>query len=224
MTDSQPEAPRGPRTGERRGTDRRKTDRRDPIPFWRKPIALVGYGVAGALLLVMLLGGLRGGDKGVARDERLSSSTGAANPAVEDEPARPPPRAPEDAYGQAGYDRLTVEGQASIGRLVKTELFCQSPRTFTIVSGDTVRRALGDLIQNGVIPAAECRWGSASDAKREAFLLIVPPAHARDFANTPVVTEAFVERHRVVALVEWIGPTQALALRPAGIMRGLVRR
>ncbi|HEX8392071.1 MAG TPA: hypothetical protein VF665_06925 [Longimicrobium sp.] len=225
MTDSQPEAPRGPRTGERRGTDRRKTDRRDPVPFWRRPIALVGYGVLGALALVVLLGGLRGGgDDGVARDEKLSSSTAAAEPAVEEDPVRQPARAPADAYGQAGYERLTVEGQASIGRLVNTELYCESPRSFTIVSGDTVRRALGDLIQEGMIPAAECKWGSSRDAQREDFLLIVPPRHARDFASTPVVNDAFVERHRVFAVVEWIGPTQALALRPAGIMRGIARR
>lgn len=225
MTDSQAEGPRGERGGDRRGTDRRRTDRRLPVPPWRRPWALVSYGVLGALALVIALGGLRGGgDKGVARDEQLNTSTAAIEPPVSDGPAAAAARAPEDAYGQAGYERLIVEGQAAVGRMVRAELYCEAPENFTIVSGDTVRRALGDLIQEGRIPAAECKWGSTRDTQREEFLLIVPPARAREFAGTPVVNDAFVERHRVIALIEWIGPTQALALRPAGVMRGLVQR
>jgi hypothetical protein len=228
MAQIQPEEPRGARAGDRRDNDRRvgdrrKTDRRLPVPVWRKPFALVGYGVAGALLLVFALGGLRGDRRGGARDEQLSSHTAAASPQVSDDPA-PPVRAPEDAYGHAGYERLVVEGQAAVGRLVRAELFCEAPENFTIVSGDTVRRALGDLIQEGRIPAAECKWGNTRDTQREDFLLIVPPARAREFAATPVVSDAYVERHRVIALVEWIGPTQALALRTAGVFRGLVPR
>jgi hypothetical protein len=103
-------------------------------------------------------------------------------------------------------------------------MFCEAPGNYTVVSADTVSRAVAGLIQEGRVPAAECKWGPAGEAQRENFLLLVPPALAGEFAATPVVTDAFVERHRVVAELEWVGRSKALALRTAGVFRGLADR
>src|SRR5690606_20879536 len=48
------------RNVERRRGDRRRDDRRFPVPLWRRPWAYAGYGVVGALLLVLLIGSLGG--------------------------------------------------------------------------------------------------------------------------------------------------------------------
>jgi hypothetical protein len=83
--------------------------------------------------------------------------------------------------------------------------------------------AVAALAANGRVPAAECKWGSANDPRREDFVLLVPPDLADRFASTPVVTDQFQRRRRISAEVEWLGRSEALALRPAGVFRGLAR-
>ena len=52
------------------------------------------------------------------------------------------------------------------------------------------------------------------------------PSNSRRCAKpfSPVVQDNFVERRRVTAEVEWVGRSEALALRTAGVFRGLVTR
>jgi hypothetical protein len=211
------------RGGERRGTDRRRVERRAPPPVWRRPWALVSYGVVGAFVFVMLWNGVTGDDDTPkARDETLVEK----QPSGATEVAAPNPAAtasgPEDAYGSAGFERLVVEGEAAVGKVVRTELYCEAPQNFTIIQGHTAPRSVAALIQEGRVPAARCRWGNPSEPRREEFLLIVPPAMAEQFSTAPVVQDNFVERRRVTAEVEWVGRSQTLALRTAGVFRGLI--
>jgi hypothetical protein len=95
---SQEERPQAARAGDRRANDRRRFDRRAPAPLWRRWWALVGYGVVGALALVMLLNALTGGrDAADPRDEVLVERTGEGSTTVA--PANPAATAaaPEDA-------------------------------------------------------------------------------------------------------------------------------
>jgi hypothetical protein len=219
MAEQQPEPRQGERAGDRRGLERRRSDRRTPIPPWRRSWALVAYGVVGALLLMMMFNSLGDGEPEGPPDEKLVSRNAPPETTVRDKEA--PVNAPEDAYGSAGFARLVVQGDSAVGRIVRAEMFCEAPGNYTVVSADTVSRAVAGLIQEGRVPAAECKWGPAGEAQRENFLLLVPPALAGEFASTPVVTDAFVERHRVIAELEWVGRSKALALRTAGVFRGL---
>lgn len=222
--DPNAESERAARAGDRRGNDRRRVERRAPVPPWRKPWALVSYGVIGAFALVMLWNGVKGeDDTPQARDEALvEKQPSGSGTAV----AAPNPQAtaggPEDAYGSAGFERLVVEGEGAVGKVVRTELYCEAPQNFTIIQGHTAPRSMAALIQEGRVPAARCRWGNPSEPRREEFLLIVPPALAEQFSTAPVVQDNFVERRRVTAEVEWVGRSQTLALRTAGVFRGLI--
>lgn len=217
------ESERAARAGDRRGNDRRRVERRAPPPVWRRPWALVSYGVVGALALVLLFRAVSGDDGAPgARDEALVEKQAEGGTDI----AAPNPTAtaagPEDAYGAAGFERLVVEGEAAVGRVVRAELYCEAVQNFTIIQGHTAPRSVASLIQEGRVPAARCRWGGPSEPRREEFLLLVPPALRNQFASTPVVQDNFVERRRVVAEVEWVGRGETLALRTAGVFRGLV--
>lgn len=217
------------RAGDRRGTDRRggnrrQQDRRAPPPVWRRPWALVSYGVVGALALVLLVNGLRGGDDHPVQGAVVNAPPVAPAPTP---PSRAAAAAPvEDAYGAAGFEKLTIQGQAAVGRRVRTELFCDAPATVALNTQVTeVESAVAALRDaEGRVPGALCQWGSRGDARREDFLLLIPPALAADFAAAPVTTDDFVRRRRLVAEVEWIGPSQALALRTAGVLRRVYPR
>jgi hypothetical protein len=213
-----------PRAGDRRGNERRRVERRAPVPVWRRPWALVSYGVLGALALVLLLNGLGDDDAPALRDEALVEKQAEGATAVEAPNPQAAAAGPEDAYGSAGFERLVVEGEAAVGKSVRTELYCEAVQNFTVIGGHTAPRSVASLIQEGRVPAARCRWGNPSEPRREEFLLLVPPALRDQFASTPVVQDNFVERRRVTAEVEWVGRSEALALRTAGVFRGLVER
>jgi len=214
------------RAGERRGGDRRRLERRAPPPLWRRSWALVSYGVVGALAVVLLFDLAGSGDEPpAAADEALVEKQPAGSGTAV---AAPNPAASasgtEDAYGAAGFERLVVEGQAAVGRVVRTELYCEAPQNFTVIQGHTAPRSVASLIQEGRVPAARCRWGGPAEPRREEFLLLVPPSLRDQFASTPVVQDNFVERRRVTAEVEWVGRLETLALRTAGVFRGVVSR
>lgn len=218
MADTENSAPpgAGDRSGDRRGNDRRRQERRTPVPAWRSPWALVAYGVLGTLLLVLLIGGL--GDD----DEPLADAADPAGVLVRRPTPPPPTGVPEDGYTAADYERLLAEGDAADGRLVRAELFCEAIRTISVRRNEAVRPevlALADTA--GRVPGAECTWGRAG-VRGEGFLLLVPPALAEQFARLPVVREGFIRRRRVIAELVWIGRSQALSLRSAGVLQQLL--
>ena len=217
-----------PRAGERRGTDRRRGDRRSnerrtPPPPWRQPWALVSYGIVGALGVV-LLWNLATADRSPAvEEEPLVVDAPADTPAQVIDP--PPAAGIEDAFGPEGFEKLMVSGEAAVGRVVRAELFCGSASNFAVVAGHPAPRSVTELVQEGRVPAAECKWGQSSAGQsRPDFLLLVPPSLADAFSSAPVVTDNYVERRRLIAEVEWVGRSETLALRTAGVFRGLVRR
>jgi hypothetical protein len=219
---SQEERSQAERAGDRRGTDRRRLERRAPPPPWRRWWALVGYGVVGALALVMLLGGLGGGDDEGPRDETLVEKTSGGATVVAPVDPAVTAAGPEDAYGTAGFERLVVEGEAAVGKTVRAELFCEAPQDFTTIAGHTAPRSVASLIQDGRVRGSVCKWGPSGEPRREDLLLIVPPAQAEEFAAAPVVTDNFVERRRVVAEMEWVGRSETLALRTAAVFRRMM--
>jgi hypothetical protein len=210
------------RAGDRRGRDRRNVERRAPPPPWRRSWALVSYGVLGALALVLLVNALRGGDDAPPVDETLT--TGPAESGTTVAPPNPAATAagPEDAYGTAGFERLVVEGEGAVGRVVRAELFCAAPQNFTIIAGHTAPRSVASLIQEGRVPAAECKWGPSGEPRRQDLLLLIPPGLGEQFSSLPLVSDNFVERRRVLAEVEWVGRSETLALRTAAVFRGRV--
>lgn len=222
QTEEGPQHP--PRAGDRRGTDRRRVERRAPPPPWRKPWALVAYGVVGTLALVLLLNGLGGDDQPVApAGEQLEERPAEGTTKVDPTDPKVAAAGPEDAYGTAGFERLVVEGEAAIGKVVRTELFCAAPQNFTIVAGHTAPRSVASLIQGGQVPAAVCKWGPSGEPRREDLLLLLPPGALGDeFAAAPVVNDNFVERRRVVAEVEWVGRSETLALRTGAVLRRML--
>jgi hypothetical protein len=208
------------RAGDRRGNERRRLDRRTPPPPWRRPWALVAYGLAAGMILVLSLGGFPG-----TRDEPrdppiVERRPGDAPPAESAAAAATPPQA---AFGAAGFERLTLEGATALGRRVRTELFCEQPRSYQVRDGVPIEPVIASLASGGRVPAAECKWGGAGDPRREDFVLLVPPDLADQFASAPAVTDEYQRRRRVVAVVEWLGRSEALALRAAGVFRGLSR-
>lgn len=218
MTDSdiqQREAPRG--SGDRRGKDRRRDDRRTPPPLWRRPWAYVGYGVVAALVLILLFSP----DEQVAEPgTALEVSRTKAPPAVaEGQPAAA--EAPViDAHTVAAFEQLMAQGEAAVGQRVRTVLFCESTQGIALRGVDEVNRSVAVLADAARrVPGAECKWGSGVDAPN--LLLLIPPDLAERFASMPEVRQGFVNRRRVAAEVEWLGRQDALALRTAGVLRRL---
>jgi hypothetical protein len=211
-----------PRQADRRANDRRNLDRRAPPPWWRRPWALVSYGVLGALLVVALFRGGGGDDE---PNEEVVAAAPAAPPAQQ----TPPPAAgapAQDAFRAADFEALSIQGAAAQGRRVRTQLYCGAPSPIAlreqVQQVEAAVVALRDT--QGRVPAAECQWGGQGEERRQEFLLLIPPELAEAFAAQPVTTDEFVERRRVVAEVEWIGRSPALSLRTAGVLRRVYPR
>jgi hypothetical protein len=200
-------------SGDRRSGNRRRDERRTPPPIWRRPAAYVAYGLLAGLVLVLIFRG--GGSQPAGVDpaalERL---------AIPEAPPSPPPGAgpTREAFTLAQYERLTAEGGDAVGEIVRTELFCGNISPVTVRTGERSNRSLAALADaEGRVPGAECRWGR--EARSSDFLLIVPPDLAEEFARAPEVELNFVRRRRVPANVEWLGRSEELALRTAGVLR-----
>jgi hypothetical protein len=211
------------RGGDRRGTDRRRTDRRAPPPPWRTPWAFAGYGAAAVLVLVLLL---RGGGKD--RDQVAGPTapvTRASAPIDTSHTPRPSGQV-EDATSTGDLERLTLLGERATGRMVKAQLYCENPDQVALEqSTDSIEAPIAMIADTMThrVSAASCKWGAQDDPRREDFLLVVPPERAAEFATQPVMLDGFVRRRRLIANVEWIGKSRALALSTVGIFRGLSR-
>lgn len=212
--------------GDRRRTERRRDDRRAPVPPWRRPLALVAYGVAGTLAVVVLvvtsLGALDGGDEAGAAPAGPIVAAEPPPPAA-GAPAGPAAGAPQEAYGTAGYERMVLMGTEARGQRVRTVLYCEAPAPVAL-QGDAseepeVQALAGD---DRRVRAAVCKWGERGSARREEVLLVIPPHLAEEFAAAPLVEDDFVRRRRLAVELEWVGRSRALALRTAAVLRGVL--
>jgi hypothetical protein len=210
------EQPRG--AGDRRGSDRRRVERRNPPPLWRRPAAFVAYGAVAVLLLVWLT---RGG-----KDEPADVSLAPVAPAppqVDTTATVVRPGTVQDAMRTADFERLILEGERAAGRVVRAQLYCDAPTPVALQgTSDTLEAAIAPLVDSASqrVPAAECLWGAQDDPRRGEFLLLVPPSLAAQFAAQPVLMEGFVRRRRVIARVAWVGKSRAMALQTVGIYQG----
>jgi hypothetical protein len=196
-------------------------ERRAPPPAWRRPWAYASYGALGVLALVVLLRGCGGDDAPTP-----TGPVAPAPPTIATAPTPPQPGRIEPAMTTADFERLTLEGERARGRMVQAQLWCEAPTPVALsTSSDTVEAAIAPLVDRAAsrVPGATCLWGAQGDARREEFLLLVPPDLADEFASEPVALDGFVRRRHVVARVEWIGKSRALALATVGIFRGLSR-
>jgi hypothetical protein len=219
-TESNTPKPGDPRAGDRRRTDRRRQDRRLPVPLWRRPWALVLYGIAGTLLIVALLNRSRPPQIPAGGPDEVSTIAAGA-PVATEGTVQPPEAPPVEARRMADYERLMAEGDAAKGRWIRVELYCGSITQVSIRATDRIEQSIAQLADAANrVPAAECRWGPqrGGDPRADVFLL-VPPALADRFADAPVVDDGFVPRRRVVGTVEWIGRSDAMALRTAVVLR-----
>lgn len=220
MQESTPDASGDNRGGDRREQDRRRTDRRSPAPVWRRPWALVAYGVLGALLLVLLFNGL--GDDPPAPDPATVAAV--RRPVAAPDPgASAPAGAIEDGLRAADIERLIAEGETATGRAVRVQLFCDAISSVALRQVDNIRASVAALSDaEGRVPAAECKWGEAGeDVRRGDLLLLVPPGLAERFASAPLTEDGFVSRRRIEGVIEWIGRSGALSLRTVGILGSL---
>jgi hypothetical protein len=129
--------------------------------------------------------------------------------------------APMEASGAAGYERLLAEGEGAMGRRVRTELFCEPINPVQMRAQGTISASVAALADaSGRVPGAECTWGR--DGGVPDFLLLVPPELAAQFAAAPEVAQGFIRRRRVRAELEWIGRSEALALRNVGVLREIL--
>lgn len=220
MSELEPKENLPPKGGERRRKDRRSGDRRGderrtPPPFWRRPAAFIAYGVVGALLIMLFF---RGGDDGVPDP---AAEVFVAEPEVRpaDLPVASGPLEPtREAFTLAQYERLIAEGEGAVGEIVRVELYCGSIIPVTVRESDRAEPALLALAEgSGRVAGAECRW--SQEGRSSDFLLVVPADLAEEFARAPEVELNFVRRRRIPAHVEWLGRSEALSLRTAGVLR-----
>lgn len=222
MTEQESVTPSGDRAGDRRQQDRRsderrRDDRRTPPPPWRKPAAYVAYGSVGALVLVLMLRSLGSDDPqpiDAATETELLGEP-PPEPAVDASGAR-------EAFTTGQYERLLTEGQNAVGQMVRTELYCGSVAPIATRDVQAAGGSLAALVDaEGRVAGAECRWGR--EGRTSDFLLIVPPGLAEEFARAPEVELNFVRRRVIQANVEWLGRSEPLALRTAGVLREIRR-
>ncbi|HSU17635.1 hypothetical protein [Longimicrobium sp.] len=198
-------------------------ERRAPPPPWRTPWAFAGYGAGVVLLLVIGLRGCGGGG------DRQAGPSGPIAPAPAPLDTSHTPRQTgrqvEMAMSTGDYERLTLEGDRAKGRIVKAQLYCDEVDQAALENSDSIEApiaAIADSVAHRV-SAASCKWGAQDDPRREDFLLLVPHDLAPQFSSQPVTLDGYVRRRRLIANVEWIGKSRALALQTVGIFRGLSR-
>lgn len=210
----------GDRGGDRRQSDRRKVDRRAPLPLWRRPWAYVAYGVTAACLVILLLS--LGDDESQEPTPATPVGSRVALPPVDSSTVGAATGSVRDAYGTAGFEALLVAGEAATGQWVRTTLYCEPIRSIALRRGTevTVHASIAEHAGSaGRVPAAECHWGDEISAPE--VLLVVPTALAQRFASMQEVEQSFVRRREVPAQVEWVGRSDALALRNVAVLRAI---
>jgi hypothetical protein len=203
------------RREDRRQAGHRSESRRPPPPLWRRPAALVAYGALAVLAVFLIL--QPADSDGVADDESqgadsVATASGRLASATYD--------ATREAFTLAQYEGLIAEGVDAVGEIVRTELYCGSISLIATSEIETPTSVLAPLKDaEGRVAGADCRW--SQEARTSDFLLVVPADLAEDFARAPEVDLDFVRRRVIPADVEWLGRTEALSLRTAGVLRNI---
>jgi hypothetical protein len=190
-----------------------------PPPLWRRPLAFVAYGVAAALVLMLMLRGFGGG---AAEVEEPIAVIPAPPPPPEVDPDSPVPATATTpgVAGPAELEGLLARGEEAVGERVRTVLYCTGISPTSLREVTRVNRSIAELADaGGRVPAAECQWAVAS--RGPTVLLLVPPDLATQFGEAPQVEQGFVRRRRVPAEVEWVGRSEALALRTVVVLRAV---
>lgn len=180
----------------------------------------MAYGVVGAFAVVVLFS--LGGDEPEEPTAATPVGTRVALPYVDSASLDSAPGGVRDADGPAGFEALLAEGEAAAGTRVRTTLYCEPMRSVAIRRDPEVSvhaSVMAHAGSDGRVPGAECQWGSQATAPD--VLLIVPAALAQQFASMPEVEQSFVRRREVPAVVEWIGRSEALALRNVAVLQSI---
>jgi hypothetical protein len=209
-----------PRERRDRDRDRRAVDRRSPAGRSAGPSRVNRwlYAVAAVLGLAVVVLLLRGGGADTPERDLQPEELGRASPMpVAD--TLPPPGGdlPTTVAATGDYERLVAEGEGAAGRRVVVQLYCEAVTSVSLrveVQVSASVAALADAA--GRVPAARCRWGRPGEGPD--FLLLVPPELATEFGNAPLIEESFVRRKSIRGEIEWIGRSDALALRTAGVL------
>ncbi|MDR0788128.1 MAG: hypothetical protein LBG44_09715 [Gemmatimonadota bacterium] len=125
-----------------------------------------------------------------------------------------------DGRSPARYEILLAEGGNAVGKLVRAELYCEAIIQMTVRPVADPSPALGSAADSdGRVGVAECRWGGTG--RGTEFVLVIPPDLAEPFTAIPEEQMNYVARRRVVARVEWLGRSEGLSLRTAGVLRAI---
>jgi hypothetical protein len=207
---------------DRREVDRRRGDRRAGLSRWRGPLAYAGYGAVATILAVAGLHGLDSpAPEGPALAAAMEIEPMADIAPAAARPAPPSPTIPRQAFTLADFEVLLAEGESAVGQTVQAELYCQSIAPVAIrATLNGPGAALIDIVDaEGRVGGAECRW--SNESRTSDFLLVIPPDLAEAFTAMPEVELNFVQRRRVRASVEWLGRSDPLSLRIAGVLRAI---
>ncbi len=210
------------RQADRRASDRRKGNRRAGQPPWRGPLAYAGYGVLASLLATA---GLRALDSspeaGATQAAIMEPDAGASTPAMTARTIAAASPAARDAPTLAHFEILLAEGESAVGQIVRTELYCQSiaPVAVRSTRGGQGAGLAGIIDAEGRVGGSECRW--SDESRSSDFLLVIPPDLAGAFTAMPEIEMNFVLRRRVRAQVEWLGRSDPLSRRTAGVLRAI---
>ncbi len=211
--------PRDRRRGDRRSGDRRSAWGRGA--GWTGIGRPAAYGAGAVIILILLVRLVTGGDE-PTNAAMISAAADAADTEAGTAPAALPATAPaREAFSVAEYEALLAEGDAAVGEIVRTELFCGPLTQVSIREDVAMHQTIRDMADaEGRVVAADCRW--SRESLSSDVLLVVPPDFATDFANAPTVEISFVTRRRVRGDIEWLGRSPELALRNAGILRRIL--
>lgn len=207
------------RHADRRGAQRRRNDRRALAPPWRRPAAYIAYGVASSLLAIV---GFRGIVWPTTRTPPSPTRLEAIAVPASAEGGTPTtaPTNTRDGRSVSEYEILLAEGESALGQVVRTDLYCQTISQMSLRQSPTTGHRLNEVADSeGRVGVAECRWGDAS--RGADFFLVIPSDLAASFTEIPEEEMSFVLRRKVAARVEWLGRSEALSLRTAGILRAL---
>src|SRR5690606_30362269 len=128
--------------------------------------------------------------------EAIGPALSSAEPEVGATALAAPPAPTREAFSAAEYEALLAEGDAAVGAVVRTELFCGPLTQVTVREGVAMHPTIRAMVDaEGRVAATDCRW--SRESLSSDLSLVVPPELTSDFANAPTVEISFVTRRRI---------------------------